>query len=208
MNSPTARELPLTLELPSSLYREIGRIVAAHALLEWTLSRIIYILLDIEPVHGRITIREPRTTDRLDMIADLMKLKNIKTGTDLPALRQLLEGCSTQRDWLVHGVWVQDDKYPGKNFLRIASGSWQPPGSNIKVKRRIDLEAIEYDATEAGALRQVMVETLHATVVLRQEIEAALAALPQKSPVPSLLTNPQQGHIPTEPSDPQKSSGA
>jgi hypothetical protein len=54
------RELPLRVNLPSFLLREIGRIVSRHAILEWKLSRTVYTLLAIDPVCGRVTIREPR----------------------------------------------------------------------------------------------------------------------------------------------------
>ena len=42
--SPSARELPITLELPASLQREIGKVVTRHAVLELKLSRIVYSL--------------------------------------------------------------------------------------------------------------------------------------------------------------------
>jgi hypothetical protein len=181
MVSPTVRELPLTLNLSPSLYEHIGRIVSAHAQIEWVLNRIVYSLLKIEPVHGRIAVREPRTTDRLDMITDLMKLMGIGVPTDVIGLRTLLEGCYKERDCLAHGIWVHD-KTLNINFLRIISGNWQPPGTNQKSKRRIDLEATKYDVTDAKAVLETTLGTLQALNVLKMEVEAAIATLPRKSP--------------------------
>jgi hypothetical protein len=88
------RELPITLKLPSFLLRDIGRIITHHSVLEWKLSRIVYTLLGIDPVAGRIAVREPRTTDRLEMIVDLLKLKGISVSADLDGIREALELCA------------------------------------------------------------------------------------------------------------------
>src|SRR5262245_7836677 len=84
----SARELPIVAKLPAWLLSRIGSIVSQHAILEWRLSRIIYTLLDVDPKAGRITVREPRTTDRFDMICDLIKLKKLKIDADLATLRR------------------------------------------------------------------------------------------------------------------------
>jgi hypothetical protein len=88
------RELPITLKLPSFLLRDIGRIITHHSVLESKLSRIVYTLLGIDPVAGRIAVREPRTTDRLEMIVDLLKLKGISVSADLDGIREALELCA------------------------------------------------------------------------------------------------------------------
>jgi hypothetical protein len=84
------RELPITLKLPSFLLRDIGRIITHHSVLESKLSRIVYTLLGIDPV----AVREPRTTDRLEMIVDLLKLKGISVSADLDGIREALELCA------------------------------------------------------------------------------------------------------------------
>jgi hypothetical protein len=184
MVTPTERELPLTLDLPSSLYREIGKVMAAHAAVEWALNRITYQILRLKPVEGRIAVREPRTTDRLDMITDLLGINKIKVAMDTKALRIALEQAYQERDALAHGVWVIDRK-AGKLFLRLSGGKWQPPGVfNKSVKRKIDLEAQEYTSGEAKATRELIVGILGALSDLEIEIVAALAASREKSPSP------------------------
>jgi hypothetical protein len=127
------RELPVRLNLPSSMLREIGRAMVTHALLEWLLLRTIYLLLALDPIEGRIAVRDPRTTDRLDMIVDLLRIKKAtkKVTVDLQDLRTRLDECSRARDALAHGIWVRDDE-ASKWFLRFSGGSWQPPGEKEK----------------------------------------------------------------------------
>jgi hypothetical protein len=176
------RELPLRVNLPSFLLREIGRIVSRHAILEWKLSRTIYTLLGIDPVCGRVAVREPRTTDRLDMIADLIKIKNISVSADLPAIRNALDACVSQRDALAHGLWIVDPDYPNRLFLRQTAGNWTPPGKIGKHKRRIDPQAIEYVLEDAKGLAELIDATIQAVYDLEEEIKSALKASPTKSP--------------------------
>jgi hypothetical protein len=180
--SPSARELPITLELPASLQREIGKVVTRHATVELKLSRIVYILLGIDAVSGRISVREPRTTDRLDMIADLLKINKIKVQANLPAIRTDLDKCSLERDRLAHGIWIKDPLYPGKFFLRSLSGNWTPPGTREKSKRRIDPEAQEYNTKHAKDLVTLIEKTGQAVFDLGDEIDSALAASRNKCP--------------------------
>jgi len=176
------RELPLRVNLPSFLLREIGRIVSRHAILEWKLSRTVYTLLGIDPVCGRVTIREPRTTDRLDMIADLIKIKNISVSADLPAIRNALDACVSQRDALAHGLWMVDPDYPDRLFLRQTAGNWTPPGKIGKQKRRIHPQAAEYVLDDAKSLVALIDATVQAVYDLEEEIKAALKTSPAKSP--------------------------
>jgi hypothetical protein len=56
------------------------------------------------------------------MIVDLLKLKGISVSADLDGIREALELCAKQRDALAHGLWIKDQDYPDKPFLRILSG--------------------------------------------------------------------------------------
>ena len=49
-----------------------------HSYLELVLSRICYRLAGVEPVVGRVAVREPRTSDRFAMVEDLALLKGFK----------------------------------------------------------------------------------------------------------------------------------
>jgi len=177
----TPRELPLRVNLPSFLLREIGRIVSRHAILEWKLSRTVYTLLGIDPVCGRVTVREPRTTDRLDMIADLIKIKNISISADLPAIHKQLDACLSQRDALAHGLWINDPDYPDRLFLRQTAGNWTPPGKIGKHKRRIHPQAAEYSLEDAKSLVALLDAAIQAVYDLEEQIKSALKVSPVKS---------------------------
>jgi len=179
--NPFARELPTTIDLPLSLLREIGKVIVRHAVVELKLNRMIYNLLEIDPVAGRITVREPPTTDRLDMIKDLLKVKKIAVKSNLKSIHKRLKECAAERNRIAHGIWIKDPKHPGILFLRTLSGDWVPPGSREKSKRRIDPEAIEYSVEDAKDLVTFIEETGQAVYDLGDEIDAALAASSKKS---------------------------
>jgi hypothetical protein len=172
----------------------MGRVIAAHALVERKLNRIIYRFLSLRPVEARIAIREPRTTDRVDMIADLLSLYDLKVSTNLDALKQALDKCYKERDALAHGVWLKDEK-TGHIFLRLSSGNWQPPGIIKKAKRRIDLEGREYSSDHAKETCRLILGAIDALDGLEREI-AALAPSIEKSRRRSLKTGRPAGRAP------------
>ena len=93
---------------------------------------------------------------------------------DMKALKEALEKCVRERDALAHGVWVKD-RETGKIFLRLISGTWQPPGTiKGKVKRRIDIEAEEYTSNNAKETRRLIDGVLDALGELDNEIASAL----------------------------------
>jgi hypothetical protein len=177
--SPRSRNLPVTLDLPSPMLREIGRIVVRHAALELQLNLMIYQLLEIDTAMGRITVRDPRTSDRIDMIIDLLEMKKIKVKVNLSAVRKSLEACAKGRDLLAHGIWVEDNMRPGKLLLRSLSGKWTPDGVT-NLKRRIEPEGVEYDVAKARKLTALIEATGELLHDLGVEIRAALGTSPKK----------------------------
>jgi hypothetical protein len=64
-----------TIDLPTCLFEEIGRITIIFSRIEWLLGRIAYAVLGLDRTEGRIAVREPRATERLDMISQLLAYK-------------------------------------------------------------------------------------------------------------------------------------
>jgi hypothetical protein len=156
----TYAETETTVDLPMTLLREIGLIMILSARLEWMLSRFAYSVLGLDRTEGRIAVREPRGTDRLDMICQLLTYKSIESRTDLQELRADIDECERGRDRVAHGIWVRD---PIFNTLRIVStrGQWQPtPSSPPKTSRKIAPEGVEFDLPEARALSAKLQSTL------------------------------------------------
>lgn len=71
-------------DIPAALAREIGRFLVTWAYFEHYVQVVIWNTLRITAEEGRIAVREPRITDRLDMICDLWGLPTIGNGLRAP----------------------------------------------------------------------------------------------------------------------------
>ena len=156
MQNPHPREVPVVRDLPPNLMSEIGRVIVFHAYVEWRLSLIIYDFLHLTKVLGGLVAKDARATDQLDLICDLISLKNVKTNVDLIRLRKSLASATNQRDLLAHGTWVKDARRKAF-FLRLVTDSWKP-GKNKKTqpKRSKRAGTPQYGIEECRSLSQVI----------------------------------------------------
>jgi hypothetical protein len=206
---PNSNEIafPITATLPPSILREIGRCCTYHALIEWLLSRTTYLLLGLSDVEGRVSVREPRTTDRLDMIVDLLKLKAISIPEiNFSELRQLIQEAATKRDSLAHGIWVRDSS--GSLRLNLSGGQWTPPGDRGKTKRRVTLEALEFDALVASRYTAAVGAAINEVKVLHDLVSKKVeqsATSPQKCREESQHRDRPRGPRPHKPPSLHKS---
>ena len=156
-------------DLPSDLSCQIGISVVLFANLEWSLSRIAYAILGVDRNMGRIAVREPRATDRFDMICELLTYREIESKTDLKLLRQSIEECQETRNLLAHAVWVKEPDYGTFRILKTA-GQWQPtPAHPQKTKRKVHPEALEFEVSDAIALNAKLKSALAAIYVWAAE---------------------------------------
>jgi hypothetical protein len=83
-----------------------------------------YDVLKISKPAGRIAVREPRVTERLEMLNDLIKLRK---GTWDDALYKSILTRATllkaKRDLVAHGMWHQY-KRTQEYHVQLARGSW------------------------------------------------------------------------------------
>ena len=128
---------PIRYRLPVSYSTEIGRIITRWAFLEYRLKETAYMLLNVDPKVGRVAIKEPRITDYVGMLQDLMLLKSLTTGVDLKKLRKKLEATQSFRDKLAHGVWVKHDT-TNLPVIQVIKGSYLSKPGGKKTKARID----------------------------------------------------------------------
>lgn len=178
-----------------------------YALVEHQLTRIIYGLCNLGHKDGRIIVREPRSTDRLSMILDLLSVRGLALKeTDIPLLRDALSSAKEERDKVAHGIWLQDPEN-GKLFIRVTRGSWQPdPKMRGKVKRVISPEGQEVVVDDLRTITNIIHNTSGHIGFMETEIEAmigtSLHKLPELSPManhtPSQTDNTQSP--PDEPS--------
>ena len=61
--------------LPSTFVREIGRIIVSWAYFEHCVQEMNWQALGISAAAGRISMREPGVTDRLEMLRNLIELR-------------------------------------------------------------------------------------------------------------------------------------
>ena len=156
MKNPHRREVPVVRNLPSNLLGEIGRVIVFHAYVEWRLNLIVYEFLHLTRVLGRLATRDARATDQLDLICDLISLKNVKTNVDLIRLRKSLVSATTQWDLLAHGTWTRDPQT--KAFaLRVAKGAWKPgKNKNAQTKRSVKAGVTGYGIEECRSLSRLI----------------------------------------------------
>jgi hypothetical protein len=116
-------------DLPPSLSREIGRIIVHWAHFEHLVQDMVWQTIQVTHAVGRTAVREPRVTDRLEMLRDLIKLRNAQWDDVL--FKSILERAkliTARRDLLAHGIWgnhtgglwQMDDIWP----VQLARGSW------------------------------------------------------------------------------------
>jgi hypothetical protein len=111
-----------TYLIPTSLSREVGRIVVRWAFLEHTLQQIVWLLMQVSFPYGRIAVREPRLEDRIQIIKTLAELRGIEF--DEATVSRLQEDgklTARSRDVLAHGMWSCIN---GTWHVMLTRGKW------------------------------------------------------------------------------------
>jgi hypothetical protein len=169
----------IVFDLPPMLAREIGLVVVAYANLEHRLNVIIYGLLDVPSAIGRLAVREPRSTDRFELVVQLLELREIRVDeTEISDLRVAISEVASQRDRLAHGIWMRSAK--GALHLRLTRGAWQPvEGQRGKTSRAILPEGSPYTRADALSLRKLLHELLRRVEVFAEQVLKALETSPE-----------------------------
>ena len=166
-------------DLPAPLCREIGRITVRWAFLERYLKAIAWEFLGLDAPLGRIAVRDPKPKQLLEMIRDIAAQQQI--GINEAALKSLLEkieGVSSDRDLITHGIWISTDQ--GWHVQRT-SGTWpkQPLADEAPIgRRRVYPQGVRMEAPE---LRTIW-EKLDALLVLAKRLRLSAHWPPKTSP--------------------------
>ncbi len=110
-------------DIPASLAREIGRFLVKWAHFEQYIQAMIWECLELSPEMGRISVREPRVTDRIDMLWEIAKLEKIVT--DFPLLTSIKKHTgplAAMRHVVAHGLWTE---FNGKWYVLLTRGAWK-----------------------------------------------------------------------------------
>ena len=95
------------IDIPASLAREIGRFLVAWAHFEHYVQAVIWSALNLGAEEGRIAVRDPRVSDRLDMIRDIGKLNGTEMDyVSLLDIRKRADPLAAKRHLLAHSLWT------------------------------------------------------------------------------------------------------
>jgi hypothetical protein len=120
-------------DIPAPLAREIGRFLVVWAHFEHYVQALVWSALEINAATGRIAIREPRVTDRIDMLVDLGELQNIEMDYVLLLdIRKRANSLAGLRHILAHSLWTQDKGTGGHWCALITRGAWADTTDEIE----------------------------------------------------------------------------
>jgi hypothetical protein len=108
--------------LPPSMSREIGRIIVHWSYFEYCVQEMNWQALGVTPAAGRVAVRAPRVTDRLEMLRDLIKLREGEWDNDL--FKSILDRSKlveAKRNLVTHGIWGhREDGW----YVELSRGAW------------------------------------------------------------------------------------
>lgn len=115
-------------QLPARLSREIGRIIVHWAHFEYLVQDMVWETMKVSNAVGRIAVREPRVTDRLEMLRDLVKVQKGFWDDELfNSIFRRAKLIAARRDLLAHGIWdeIPEPRWPEDVWhLQLTRGSW------------------------------------------------------------------------------------
>jgi hypothetical protein len=161
----------LLRHLPADLSRGIGRIIFAYAYLECELQQIMQTLTGLGPKEGRLTIKEPRAIDRLEIIENLISIHGLEITID-KKFAKLLRQATSDRNLFAHAVWSKSE---AGDYLAISSS-----GSHEGVSRKVSPQGIITDAESMHAFEQELAELTTMPLALKIEVWAGLQSSPRK----------------------------
>jgi hypothetical protein len=141
-------------DIPHSLYREIGRIVVRWAYFEHCVQDMVWQAMQVSHSVGRIAVREPRVTDRLEMLRDLVKLRKATWNDQLfKSILGRAKLITARRDLLAHGIW---GNHPAGLWtstdtwhVQLTRGSWPKNLSELVAgSRKVNPQMVPIDLSE------------------------------------------------------------
>lgn len=120
--------------LPTKYYAEIGRIITRWAVIEDQLNQLIFRVLWITELEGRLAIRAQRARERVKLLHDILESKGIRLPIDWKFLGTGIDHLQTFRDRLAHNVWVDhpDADVPVMRDFSTSFLKDVPQGHNAK----------------------------------------------------------------------------
>jgi len=111
-----------TYEVPANMCREVGRMLIRWAYFEHVVQEMNWQTLGISPAQGRVAVRAPRASDRLEMLRNLIELRKGEWDDDrFKSILQRAKLLAAKRDLVAHAIWAQrDDGW----YVELSRGAW------------------------------------------------------------------------------------
>jgi hypothetical protein len=205
MNENYPFEAEVVHNLPKQIAAGIGNVIVGTSKLEHKLTSMIGLILQMDKAEMRLTLRQPRIEERLDIILELFALKALNLDFDFTAFRKTLIEIGGKRHRLAHGIWLQHPE-TDQLYLRLARGSWPKsllePQSDGKLRRDTFPQSIPYGAEELDADNALINAALATMDQLGDLLDLALATYPERFRKPLPPVNPLGSHKPKGREDP------
>jgi hypothetical protein len=121
---------------------------------------------------GRITLRDPRIDDRLDMLLDIAYLKKLSLNEkQITNLKTRASETLRWRDLLAHGIWIPRD---GKWLLQMTAGHYPKNFEAEHRKRRVNPEGISVDIEGLRSVTEAIGMLIDEASKIGSEIHAQL----------------------------------
>jgi hypothetical protein len=116
-------------KIPDEIARELGHVIARWANLERHLKLVIYNLVGIDDVIGRVVIGKARAHEQIGRVEDVLTALRLTVKSPLKEIKKSLAELESSRNALAHGQWLIT---PGSDqlFLLDLSDNW-PLGEGI-----------------------------------------------------------------------------
>jgi hypothetical protein len=163
------RLLP-AVDLPISYYKGIGRVIAAHAILENNVSELVFDLMKIGSPEGRVAFEYRAASTMFALVRKLLALRGIEPNLNVADLGDQISDLCKARDQLAHGLWV---KRNGMIALRLTEGTYDTPEG--RRSRAILPEGKTLPDNYFEHTRQLILDTAGIVNDLREQVRSALS---------------------------------
>ena len=170
---------PITKGLPSAVAASIGRTVARHSYLEWSLAKTIYNLLGISIKQGRAAVRLPAINRYVATVETLMDFHKIQLAFNFNAFGKKILAADHARNALAHSIFVRD-KETRQLVIQLVHGNWELDQHTIPVSRVLNPEGRPVDRRFLAEKRATVEDAIRAADELRGLVNAQLQALNEK----------------------------
>lgn len=172
---------PAAYVIPVPMSREVGRIIVHWAYYEHSIQALCWEVLGLTPAQGRTAVREPRCSDRLRMLGELVVLRGGSWDKELfRSLCKRSEDVQARRDLCAHGIWANHDR---QWFVQLARGTWSPElGGAVTGPKKATPELLLMTTEKLRAVTADVASLIHDLKRLRDSASGPRLSSPGISP--------------------------